>query len=111
MKRLRPPLQTCEAVVAEAFHLLRHLPQPRRAILEMIRAGVLTIPFQLREQSGEVLTLLERYAQVPMSLADACLVRLSELTAECVVFTLDRDFHIYRRHRRQKIPLLIPPGR
>jgi len=111
MTRLRPPLRTCEAVVAEAFHLLRHLSRPRAAILEMVAAGVLTIPFLLAEQCKEVSALLERYANVPMSLADACLVRMSEMVAGCAVFTLDSDFHIYRRHRRQKIPLLIPPDR
>ncbi len=54
---------------------------------------------------------MRRYANVPMSLADACLVRMSELAAGCVLFTLDGDFRIYRRHRRQKIPLVIPPDR
>jgi hypothetical protein len=111
MNRVRPPLNTCEAVLGEAFHLLRHLPQPQSAILEMITEGVLTIPFRLIEQSREVLALLKRYANVPMSLADACLVRLSELFADCVVFTLDGDFRIYRGHGRQKVPLLIPADR
>jgi hypothetical protein len=46
-----------------------------------------------------------------MSLADACLVRMSELVSDGVVFTLDSDFRIYRRHRRQKIPVVIPPDR
>jgi len=109
MSRLRPPFQTCEAVVAEAFHLLRRLPQARTAILEMMAAGVLKVPFLLSEQSREVLVLVSRYADVPMSLGDACLVRMSELVPECVVFTLDSDFRVYRRHKRQKILLLIPP--
>ena len=108
---LRPPLRTCEAVVAEAFHLLRKLPKARTAILEMIREGALTLPFLLREHPQEVLALLERYANVPMSLADACLVRMSELVSDCVVFTLDSNFRIYRRHKREKIPLVIPPQR
>jgi uncharacterized protein len=111
MSRLRPPFQTCEAVVAEAFHLLRQLPQAQVAILEMMAGGVLKTPFLFNDQSREVLALVGRYADVPMSLADACLVRMSECVPECVVFTLDGDFRIYRRHRRQKIPLLIPPDR
>jgi hypothetical protein len=75
----------------------------------MIAEGVLATPFQLSEHSGEVLELVERYANIPMSLADACLVRMSELIPNAVVFTLDSDFRIYCRHRRQRIPLLIPP--
>jgi predicted nucleic acid-binding protein len=107
---LRRPLLTCEAVVTEASYLLRHLPRARASILEMLAEGALTIPFQLGEQSRVVLALHERYASVPMSLADACLVRMAELFGG-VVFTLDGDFHIYRRHGRQKIPLVIPEGR
>ncbi len=111
MARLRTPLPTCEAVIAEAFHLLGHSPRPRVAILEMIAAGVLTTPFVLAEHCQEVLALVERYANVPMSLADACLVRMSETVPGCRVFTLDGGFRIYRRHGRQKVPLIIPPGR
>jgi predicted nucleic acid-binding protein len=106
---LRPPFRTCEAVVAETFHLLRRLPDAWTAILEMVAEGVLATPFKLSEQAREVLVLVQRYSNVPMSLADACLVRMSELVPNAVILTLDSDFHIYRRHRRQKIPLLIPP--
>ncbi len=108
MSGLRAPLCTAEAVIAEAFHLLRHLPRGRSAILEMIRDEALTIPFLLSKESQKVLELVDRYANVPMALADACLVRMSELIPDSVVFTLDGDFHIYRRHKRQRIPLLAP---
>ncbi len=111
LARLPRPLQTCEAVVAEAFHLLRHLPRGRAAILEMLAEGVLRVPFRLGEESRRVLALIERYANVPMSLADACLVRMSEQAARCVVLTLDGDFRIYRRHGRQKIPVVMPEER
>jgi uncharacterized protein len=74
----------------------------------MLLEGALTTSFLLKEQASEVLALVERYANVPMSLADACLVRMSELAPDCVVFTLDSDFRIYRRYKRQKIPLLMP---
>lgn len=107
--QLRPPLQTCEAVLAEAFYLLRDLRPAQVAILEMLAERVLAIPFRLNEQGREVLALVKRYAQVPMSLADACLVRMSELISHSVVFTLDSDFRIYRRHKRERIPLLAPP--
>ena len=51
---------------------------------------------------------MRRYRNVPMSLADATLVRLSELHRDCRVFTLDADFRIYRRHRNKAIPVLLP---
>jgi predicted nucleic acid-binding protein len=111
MRQLRSPLQTCEAVIVEAFHLLRHLPAGRVAILEMIAEGLLTIPLLLTEQARDILILIKRYANVPMALADACLVRMAEQFSTSIVFTLDTDFRIYRRHGRQKIPLLLPPER
>src|SRR5438876_291479 len=69
LPRLSPPFCTCEAVIAEAFHLLRHLPEARAAVLEMILEGALTIPFALHEEPRAILALLKRYANVPMALA------------------------------------------
>jgi predicted nucleic acid-binding protein len=111
MAQFRRPLVTCEAVITEAFHLLRRLPRAQTAILEMLAEDALRVAFQLGDEPRQILALLRRYANVPMSLADACLVRLSELVADSVVFTLDSDFRIYRRHGRQKIPLVLPPER
>src|SRR3974390_3444068 len=76
---LQAPLLTCEPVLTEAFHLLRQMPKARKAILEMSRDGLLKMPFQLAHNSQEILELVGRYENVPMSLADACLVRMSEL--------------------------------
>jgi predicted nucleic acid-binding protein len=106
-----PPLLTCEAVLTEACHLARRTDGGTRRVLELVERGVVRLAFALDEQFAPVSSLMQRYANVPMSLADACLVRLSELVSGCVVFTLDSDFRIYRRHRRQKVPLLIPPER
>jgi predicted nucleic acid-binding protein len=60
-------------------------------------------------QAKSLANLLTKYANVPISLADACLVRMSELHENSVVFTFDRDFKLYRRHGRQVIPTLMPP--
>lgn len=104
-----PPLWTCEAVISETCFLLRRWKQGRDAVLSMLEHGAVRIHFSLDEEHHPVAALMRRYADLPMSLADACLVRMSELTADCAVLTLDRDFRVYRRHGRQKIPLLIPP--
>ena len=106
---ISPPLLTCEAILTEACHLARRTNAGTHAVLELFERGVVALAFDLHDNFSEVSSLLQRYASVPMSLADACLVRMSEPVAGCTIFTLDSDFRIYRRHKRQRIPLLMPP--
>jgi predicted nucleic acid-binding protein len=102
------PLLTCEAVVTEpCFLLARSGFDPSRA-LTLIERGVVRVAMSLTEQVTAVRALFERYDNVPASLADACLVRMSELYDPCRILTLDSDFLIYRRHGRRVIPLLMP---
>lgn len=102
------PLLTCEAVVAETcFLLARNGHDPAKA-LALVSRGVVRVGMALGDEIDAVQALFERYDNVPASLADACLVRMSELYERCRVFTLDADFHIYRRHGRKVIPLLRP---
>src|SRR5207244_3272062 len=89
------PLHTCEAVVSEACFLLRRHRGGCAAILELLARGVLRIPFRLDIEQERVGSLLTRYESVPMSLADACLVRMTELTSDCVLLTIDADFRVY----------------
>ena len=105
---LRPPLLTCEPVLTEACFLFQRKGGRPAAILRAVREGVLQIAFDLETEAPSLEVLMERYADVPMSLADACLVRLSELHPDCRVLTLDSHFARYRRHGRQVIPLLMP---
>jgi uncharacterized protein len=88
---ISPPLLTCEAVLTEACHLARRTNAGTHAILELFERGVVALAFNLHDNFSEVSSLLQRYANVPMSLADACLVRMSELVASCTIFTLDSD--------------------
>ena len=108
MEHLEPPLVTCEAVLAEACHLLRRHPEGVPALLEMVDRGLVSVGFRLDEHVRRVRELLRRYADVPMSLADACLVRMSEVASESQVLTLDGDFRVYRRLGRQAIPVILP---
>ena len=108
MERLEPPLITCEAVLAEACHHQRRPPEGVPALLEMVDRGLISVAFRLDEHVRRVRELLRRYADVPMSLADACLVRMSEVAPGALLFTLDGDFRVYRRLGRQTIPLIIP---
>lgn len=104
--RLRPPHATCEPVLAEACHLLG--PAAADAVMELGERGFLICPFSLATEWPRLRALMKRYANVPMSLADACLVRMSELDASAKVMTLDGDFRMYRRHGRQIVPILGP---
>ncbi|MDQ3031510.1 MAG: PIN domain-containing protein [Myxococcota bacterium] len=101
---------TCEAVVAEACHIVRRLPGGPESVLALVERAAI-ISFRLESELPAVTRLVKRYASVPMSLADACLVRMSELTPGATVLTLDSDFRVYRRNGRQAIPLRIAPGR
>jgi uncharacterized protein len=105
------PLLTCEAVLAEACFLVRHLAGGPAAILELVTRGVVSAPFKLEAQADAIRRLLVRYASVPMSLADACLVRMAEQIPRIRVLTLDRDFQLYRIHGRQIVPALMPTDR
>lgn len=107
-EQVRPPLLTCEAVLAETCFLMRHLPGGSQAVLELVNRGVIQSTFNLEQEVQPLMKLIKRYADVPMSLADACLVRMAEQHAQSKVFTLDQDFRIYRKHGRQVIPLLMP---
>jgi predicted nucleic acid-binding protein len=111
MARLRPPLLTCEAVLSEAIYLVRTLPGGGEAVMEMLQRGIVRAVFRLEEEAGAVRTLIARYGDVPMDLADACLVRMTEIHAEPVLITVDAEFRdVYRRHGRKTIPTLLPDG-
>jgi predicted nucleic acid-binding protein len=103
---LPPPWLTCEAAAAEAFFLLT---RPAATWLaRLLRDGRLRVTYGLRDEGEPVLDLMDKYADVPMSLAHACLVRMSEALPDPVVVTTDADFKIYRRHSRQVVPCRMP---
>ncbi len=108
LAEIEPPLLTCESVISETCFLLRAVPRGVAAVFDLVKRGVLVLPFRLAEEATAVERFLKRYESVPMSVADACLVRMTELDARSTVLTLDSDFRIYRRHGRQAIPLVSP---
>ena len=104
--QVEPPLWTCEPVLTEASHLTG----APRAMLDMIADKTLRIGLDVEEQATGIASLLSKYGK-RMDLADACIVRMAELTKSCVVITTDRaDFGSYRRNGRDVIPLLAPPA-
>ena len=108
LKRLHPPFVTCEAVISESLFLLEDVHDGSALVMGMLREDLIRLGFNLDEHLDAVATLMAKYHDVPMSLADACLVRMSELHDRARVFTLDADFKRYRRHSRQAIPLIYP---
>ena len=106
--RITQPLLTCEAVISEAVFLLHDDGLPSDPILEALERGKVLVQFSAEEHWPDLRRLMRKYANLPMSLADACLVRMSETLPDPLVVTTDADFRIYRRHSRQVIPCLMP---
>jgi predicted nucleic acid-binding protein len=100
------PWSTCEAVLSEAYHLLGDRGGPNLSAL--LRRRALIVDFALAQNVEPVAKLIEKYSDVPMSLADACLVRMTEIISDPVLLTTDEDFRIYRRHSRQVVPCVTP---
>jgi uncharacterized protein len=103
---LPPPWLTCEAVLSEAFHLVAGRGAPKLSAL--LQRSALRAAFNISENLEPVLNLMEKYSDVPMSLADASLVRMTETIADCIVLTTDHDFRVYRRHSRRIVPCVMP---
>jgi uncharacterized protein len=108
LERLGPSFYSCPEAMAEAAAMTG---QPA-AIVEMIQSEEIVLAFDLSEQTASVLSLLKKYRDRNMDLADACIVRMTELMRDCQVVTLDRaDFTVYRRNGRDLIPLIVPPAK
>jgi predicted nucleic acid-binding protein len=107
-EQLTAPLLTCEAVLAEAaFHL-----GSAGLALAMVQEGLVELSFDCREHLPQLAALAARYADRHPDLADLCLIRMSELHPRHPVVTVDRaDFRVYRRNKREAIPLICPPER
>jgi uncharacterized protein len=97
---------TCEAVLAEATYLMRAVPGARAALIEMLVEDFLNIGMALADHHSSILKMVQRYTDVPMSLANACLVRLAEIYPQSPVLTLDSDFGVYRKNGRQVIEVI-----
>ncbi len=107
LSALKPPLITCDAVIAEACFLLARAPHGPDKLLQLFERGVLQSSHPGSDHV-EIRTLMRKYRDVPMSFADACLVRLCEVERSAV-WTLDTDFRVYRRGRREAIELVLAP--
>jgi predicted nucleic acid-binding protein len=105
---LAAPLLVCEPVLAEAMYLLSDLPKAQDALFGLLENGALRLALHIEEHVPALRTLHRKYRDRPMSLADACIVRMAELFDQCQVLTLDSDFSIYRRYGREPLDLIHP---
>jgi len=101
------PLLTCEAVLAEAaFHL-----KSSAYVLSLIKDEMLQLAFDCSGNLEQLSDLARRYQSRTPDFADLCLIRMSELYPRHSVITVDGDFHVYWRNKREAIPLIFPPRR
>jgi predicted nucleic acid-binding protein len=107
-EELREPMWTCGAVLSETSFLLDQYPPAVARLRGLVLDGVIRPVTEDAPLWNRALALMERYANVPMSFADACLVALAESTPGARLFTLDRDFLIYRQHDDKPLTLLAP---
>jgi len=109
VEEMRFPLLVCEPVLTEAMYLLAGFWSAQDELMSLIEDEVLAIGLQIDEHFSAVRQLLQKYREVPMSLADACVVRMAEIHDGSAVFTLDSDFTVYRKNVRMPIDLIYPP--
>lgn len=103
-----PPAFTCEAVLTEACCLLGRVAGGADAVLALVAAELVRVDFRIDAEIDIIRSLARKFASVPMSFADACLVRMTELEPRSTVATIDRGFMVYRRNRRHAIPTIMP---
>ncbi len=108
LKKISPPLLTCEAVLSETWFLLGRVRNGRETLLQLLTLKQAQVYFDLSQEWEQVMPLLAQYMSVPISWADAELIRMAELFPRSVVFTLDSDFQIYRKERNSVIAVLSP---
>ncbi len=108
IEELEAPLLVCEPVLTETMYLLGRYPGAQDALLELLQNGALNIAFRIEEHVGALAKLLQKYRDTPMSLADACIVRMAEIHDRHAVLTLDSDFSIYRKQGRLPLTLIQP---
>jgi uncharacterized protein len=108
IEELDAPLLVCEPVLAETMHLLARFSGAQDTLLRLLENGALTITFHISEHISALRKLHQKYRDRPMSLADACIVRMAEIYERHAVLTLDSDFSVYRKHGRIPLALIHP---
>jgi predicted nucleic acid-binding protein len=110
IEKLEAPLLVCEPVLTEAIYLLARYAKAQDTLFELLQNGALHIALQIEDHVDALRRLMQKYRDTPMSLADACVVRMAEIHDRHEVLTLDADFSVYRKHGRVPLKLIHPGG-
>jgi predicted nucleic acid-binding protein len=110
VEKLEAPLLVCEPVLTEAIYLLARHAKAQDALFELLQNGALSIALRIEDHVEALRRLMQKYRDTPMSLADACVVRMAEIHDRHEVLTLDADFSVYRKHGRVPLKLIHPRG-
>jgi uncharacterized protein len=105
-QRFRLPWKTCDAVLAETFYMIGS--EGGSSFAKLLHRRAVVIAFNSAENTDDILQLMAKYADVPMSFADACLVCMTETIPDPILLTTDKDFRVYRRNNRKAIPCVMP---
>ena len=108
MEAMERPCLTCEAVLSESFFLLDKAKEGKDRLCAMLERGILLVDYSMPDHLSETLRLMRQYHDTPMSFADACLVRMTEIHTGSSIWTTDRDFRIYRKNGRHEISIIAP---
>lgn len=108
IEEFEAPLLVCEPVLTEAMYLLAAHSNAQDALFELLQNGALRLGFRVAEHIAPLHRLLKKYRDTRMSLADACIVRMTEIHGHHAVLTLDSDFTVYRKHGRLPLTLVHP---
>ena len=108
LDELTGPMLTTWPAFTEAMYLLGEAGHwlAQDALWRLVAQGDVELVAPGPDQGERMRTLMQKYQDRPMDLADASLVALAEQRGLRDIFTLDHDdFHVYRLHRRQTFRL------
>lgn len=108
MGKIAPPFYTCEAVLTESFFLMGRIPNGVQRLTELLQSEKILVDFSFWEHRSKIYQLIGKYKNIPMSLADACLVVMADEARKSSIFTLDKDFLIYRLSSGDPPGLIYP---
>jgi predicted nucleic acid-binding protein len=108
IQQINDPMLSCDAVLSEALFLVSPVPNGIRRFTDILASGAIQSDFATSANSRELAALIQKYHSLPMSFADACLVRLAEIHDGAAVLTVDSHFQVYRKNGSEPLSVMMP---